>query len=195
MNWIDIALIIGLIGGALMGLRVGLLRAGFTAAGITVGFLIVGQVADDLAGWLGKYTTNESLATVFGYALTITVSTVLAVAAGMIVRKLVYALFLGWVDRLAGLALGLTASVVISAVAIVGIVNMVYSTEEPGEGQRASVLSQQEVQIKEILTESLEQSAIVPVFIDFIRPFPIGDLTFVPSDFRVIVDHFKEQLN
>ena len=195
MNWVDIALIIGLIGGAFMGLRIGLLRAGFTAAGITVGFLIVGQAADDLAGWLGKYTTNESLANVFGYTVTITVSTVLAVAAGMIVRKLVYALFLGWVDRLAGFALGLTASVVISAIAIVGIVNMVYNSEESGDGQRASVLAEQEAQVKEILAESLEQSAIVPVFIDFIRPFPIGDLAFVPSDIRVVVDHFKEQIN
>ena len=195
MNWLDIALIIGLIGGAFMGLRIGLIRAGFTAAGITVGFLIVGQASDDLAGWLGRYTTNESLATVFGYAVTITVSTVVAVVAGMIVKKLVYALFLGWVDRLAGFALGLTASVVISAIAIVGIVNMVYSSEEPGDGQRASVLAQQEAQIKEILTESLEQSAIVPVFIDFIRPFPIGDLAFAPADFKVVVDHFKKQMN
>ena len=195
MNWLDIALIIGLIGGAFMGLRIGLIRAGFAAAGITVGLLIVGQASDDLAGWLGKYTTNESLATVFGYAVTITVSTVLAVAAGMIVRKLVYALFLGWVDRLAGFALGLTASVVISAIAIVGIVNMVYSSEESGDGQRASVLAKQEAQVKEILTESLEQSAIVPVFIGFIRPFPIGDLAFVPSDIRVVVDHFKAQMN
>ena len=195
MNWLDIALIIGLIGGAFMGLRIGLIRAGFTAAGITVGFLIVGQAADVLAVWLGKYTTNESLANVFGYAVTITVSTVLAVAAGMIVRKLVYALFLGWVDRLAGFALGLTASVVISAIAIVGIVNLVYSSEEPGDGQPASVLAAQEAQVKEILTESLEQSVIVPVFIDFIRPFPIGDLAFVPSDIRVVVDHFKKQMN
>ena len=195
MNWLDIALIVGLIGGAFMGLRIGLIRAGFTAAGITVGFLIVGQTSDGLAGWLGKYTTNESLATVFGYGVTITVSTVLAVVAGMIVKKLVYALFLGWVDRLAGFALGLTASVVISAIAIVGIVNMVYSSEEPGDGQRASVLAKQEAQVKEILTESLEQSAIVPVFIDFIRPFPIGDLAFAPSDFKVVVDHFKEQMN
>ena len=195
MNWLDIALIIGLIGGAFMGLRIGLIRAGFTAAGITVGFLIVGQAADDLAGWLGRYTTNESLATVFGYAVTITVSTVVVVVAGMIVKKLVYALFLGWVDRLAGFALGLTASVVISAIAIVGIVNMVYSSEEPGDGQRASILAKQEAQIKGILTASLEQSAIVPVFIDFIRPFPVGDLAFAPADFKVVVDHFKEQMN
>jgi len=74
MNWLDIALIIGLIGGAFMGLRIGLIRAGFIGAGITVGFLIVGQTADDLAGWLGKYTTNESLATVFGYDAPITVA-------------------------------------------------------------------------------------------------------------------------
>ena len=72
---------------------------------------------------------------------------------------------------------------------------MVYSSEEPGDGQRASVLAEQEALVKEILTESLEQSAIVPVFIDFIRPFPIGDLAFAPSDFKVVVEHFKEQLN
>ncbi len=195
MNWLDIALIIGLIGGAFMGLRIGFIRAGFTAAGITVGFLIVGQAADDLAGWLGRYTTNEPLATVFGYAITITVTTVLGIVAGLIVKKLVDALFLGWVDRLAGFALGLTASVVISAIAIVGIVNMVYSPEAPGDGERVSVLAQQEAQVKEVLAESLEQSAIVPVFIDFIRPFPIGDLAFVPSDIGVVVDHVKEQMN
>ena len=195
MNWLDIALIIGVIGGAFMGLRIGLIRAGFTAAGITVALLIIGQAADDLAGWLGKYTTNASLATVFGYAVTITVSMVVATAAGMIVQKLAYALFLGWVDRLAGFALGLTASVIIFAIGIVGIVNLVYSPEAPGVGQLPSVLAQQEAQVKGMLTESLEQSAIVPVFIDFIRPFPIDDLAFVPSDIRVVVDHFKEQMN
>ena len=58
MNWLDIALIIGLIGGAFVGLRIGLIRAGFTADGITGGFSIVGQDCDVPDRGVGTYGRN-----------------------------------------------------------------------------------------------------------------------------------------
>ena len=134
MNWLDFAIITTVAAGALVGMRVGFLSATITALGVMLGLILVGQVRGDVTTWLAKYLSDESLATVFSYVLTVGVSVALAVFVAIVVKKLVYSVLPSWPDRLSGLALGLVASVVISAVAITGMVNVVYNFEIPSEG-------------------------------------------------------------
>ena len=47
MNWLDLAIIITVIGGTFFGLWIGFVRAAFTALGIIVGILVAGMVTDN----------------------------------------------------------------------------------------------------------------------------------------------------
>ena len=192
MNWFDWVLVATVIAGSLLGIRIGFIRAAFTALGVMAGVLVVGQITDNVADWLANYTSNEGLTTVLGYALTISVSVALAAVAAVVVRKLVYALFLGWADRLAGLAVGLVASVAISAVAIVSLTDLAGSFEVPSERLQGTVVAVQANQAKEKLAEALGRSALVPTFVGLADSFTTSDLAFVPSDLGAAVDDLKQ---
>lgn len=195
MNWFDWVLVATVIAGGLLGIRIGFIRAAFTALGVMAGVLMVGQVTDNVADWLANYTSNEALTTVLGYALTISVSVALAAVAAVVVRKLVYALFLGWADRLAGLAVGLVASVAISAVAIVSLTDLAGSFEVPSERLQGTVVAVQANQAKEKLAEALGRSALVPTFVGLADSFTTSDLAFVPSDLGAAVNDLKQGVN
>ena len=50
MNWLDLVFI-GIVGvSAFVGLKIGLIRAGFTALGLVVGSIVGGQLSDDIGG-------------------------------------------------------------------------------------------------------------------------------------------------
>ena len=192
MNWFDWVLIAMVVAGGLAGIRIGFIRAALTALGVLAGVLMVGQVTDQVANLLANYTSNETLTTVLGYALTISVSLALAAVAAFAIRKCVYALFLGWADRLAGLAVGLLVSVVISAAAIVSLADLARSFEVPSEGLPGTVVAAQANQAKEKLAEALGQSALVPTFVGLADSFTTSDLAFVPSELGAAVDDLKQ---
>lgn len=191
MNWFDWVLIAMVVAGGLAGIRIGFIRAALTALGVIAGVVMVGQVTDHVADWLANYTSNETLTTVLGYALTISVSLALAAVAAVIVRKCVYALFLGWADRLAGLAVGLVASVAISAAAIVSLADLASSFEVPSERLQGTVVAVQANQAKEKLAVALGRSALVPTFVGLVDSFSTSDLAFVPSDLGAAVENLK----
>ena len=195
MNWFDWVLIAMVVAGSLAGIRIGFIRAALTALAVIAGLVMVGQVTDHVADWLANYTSNETLTTVLGYALTISVSLVLAAVAAVVVRKCVYALFLGRADRLAGLAVGLVASVAISTAAVISLGDLVYSPELPREGLLGAVVAMQANQAKEKLAGALGRSALVPTFVGLVDSFTTSDLAPVPSDFGAAVENFKPRAN
>jgi len=195
MNWFDWVLIGMVVAGGLAGIRIGFIRAALTALGVIVGVVMVGQVTDHVADWLANYTSNETLTTVLGYALTISVSLALTAVVAVILRRCVYALFLGWADRLAGLAVGLVASVVISTAAIVSLTDLARSFEAPSEGLQETVVAVQANQAKEKLAKVLGQSALVPTFVGLADSFTTSDLAFVPSDLGAAVDNLNQGAN
>jgi len=195
MNWFDLVLVAAVIAGGLLGVRIGFIRAALTAVGVMAGVVMVGQVTDPVADWLANITSNGTLTTVLSYALTISVSLALAAVATVVVRRFVYALFLGWADRLAGLAVGLVASVAISAVAIVSLADLAHSYELPSERLEGTVVGVQANQAKENLAAALGQSALVPTFLGLVDSFTTSEMAFVPSDFGSAVDNLKQGAN
>ena len=64
MNWLDLVFI-GIVGvSAFMGLKIGLIRAGFTALGIFVGSILGGQLSDDIGGLLSGIDSDSAVANV-----------------------------------------------------------------------------------------------------------------------------------
>ena len=197
MNWLDFVLIAIPILGAFVGMGMGLIRAAFAGVGVLVGVLLAAQLSDDVGTWFAGYLPSDTLVTVIAYALIIMVALVVATIVAILVRKIVSLLFLGFVDRLGGLAMGLLAGAAISGAAIVGLAQLTYNSGIP-EGGLAAVLLEstapQVVEAKHKLEDALTGSVLVPTFIGVTDALPANALGFVPSDFRVALDILEQKV-
>ena len=195
MNWLDFAIIITLAVGAIFGIRTGIIRAGFAAAAIIFGMVILGEVTRYAGVWFGDYVEDAAVIRIIGYAMTFVLSVSIAAVSAMVVRKCVYTLFLGWTDRIAGLALGLVVAVGISTGAIVTMANLAEDHVEAAEGQGAAVWEStwQEYGFSEEMANALGESSLVPAFSFVIDSVPVS-LDFIPSDFRLAVENPRQAL-
>ena len=191
MNWLDIVIVIIIGVSAYMGLKMGVIRAGLTALGIFVGSILGGQLSDDVGGWFSGIDSDSALATVISYAIIISVCLLAAAIASVILRKVAYVLFMGWADKLAGVALGLAAGAVISAAVIMGMANLTYSSEVGDELAGKFLDSTLDTErAKKQLENGLTQSTLVGVFVDIV---PASTLWFVPSNFKIALDVLDRQ--
>ena len=193
MNWLDFAIIITLAVGAIFGIRTGIIRAGFAAAAIIFGMVILGEVTRYAGVWFGDYVEDAAVIRIIGYAMTFVLSVSIAAVSAMVVRKCVYTLFLGWTDRIAGLALGLVVAVGISTGAIVTMTNLAEDHVEAAEGQGAAAWEStwQEYGFSEEMANALGESSLVPAFSFVIDSVPVS-LDFIPSDFRLAVENLRQ---
>ena len=200
MNWMDLVFIGGITIGALLGMWVGLIRTAFALVALIVGTLLVIHLRDNVAGLLAEHVSSETLAAALGYAVTISIVFAGFYLAASIVRKIVYKLFLGWVDRLAGLAVGLIAAFVIFGVAIVGITEFGYSYELPRQGlagkllEKAPIVLESHERLRESLINTTNQSALVSLFMNATDWLPDGALDLVPPDFRTAMADLETQV-
>ncbi|MBC8280989.1 MAG: CvpA family protein, partial [Chloroflexi bacterium] len=174
---------------AYMGLKIGLIRAGFTAIGVFVGTVLGGQLSDDIGGLFGGIDSDSAAATVISYALIITVCLVGAAAVSMVLRKVISVLLMGWADKLAGAALGILIGAGISAGIIMGMANLTYSAEvgdELAEKVLNSTLDTDKA--KKRLEGGLTGSTLATTFVDMIDIVPSSTLWFVPTNFKSALD-------
>ncbi len=194
MNWLDLVFI-GIVGvSAFMGLKIGLIRAGFTALGIFVGSILGGQLSDDIGGLFSGIDSDSAVANVISYALIITICLVIAAAASLVVRKVLTILLMGWADKLAGGALGIAAGAVISAGVIMGMANLTYGAEVGDEIATKVLNSTLDTdRAKARLEEGLTHSALVDTFLDVVDVVPSSTLWFVPNNFRSALDILSQR--
>ena len=194
MNWLDLVFI-GIVGvSALMGLKIGLIRAGFTTLGIFVGSILEGQLSNDIGGLFSGIDSDSAVANAIFYALIITIFLVIAAAASLVVRKVLTILLMGWADKLAGGALGIAAGAVISAGVIMGMANLTYGSEVADEIATKVLNSTLDTdRAKARLEEGLTHSAIVDTFLDVVDVVPSSPLWFVPNNFRSALDILRQR--
>ena len=123
MNWVDIVILVLVVGLGFMGWRNGVIRWVFTLAGFIVGAVLAGRMYKDLASSVAVGDSEAVQQLVAFAAIFLVVMTVGWVAA-RILKTVMSVLLLGWVDSLAGLAVGaitgaFAATAIISAMGIV----------------------------------------------------------------------------
>lgn len=194
MNMLDLVLIVIIGISAVMGLKIGLVRAGFTALGIFVGSVLGGQLSDDIGGLLSGIDSDSAVAAVISYAVIITLCLTAAAAASVIVRKVLNLLLMGWADKLAGGALGIAAGAVIAAGIVMGMANLTYGPEI-GDEFATKVLNStlDSDKAKKRLEGGLTHSSFVKAFIDVVEVVPASTLWFVPSNFRDSLDVLSQR--
>ena len=195
MNWLDLALMASMATGALMGMWVGFIRGAFAVAAVFLGMVLVSNFRETATGLLADYVPSETLTAALGYAVTIGIAVAAAVIGAAIVRTIAYRLFLGWVDRLAGLAVGLAGAAVISATAVIGIAGLDYGNNFPGQGMAGTIFEKMPhaVEAKDTLLDSLRDSSLVSVLVKATGSLPEEALDRVPLDFLSVIDYLDQR--
>lgn len=113
MNWLDIVIIVvGVILG-FIGWRMGILQAVALVVGIGVGIVFASQFSAQGADILSTWIESPGMAKIVAYIVILVLTLVAATIVAGFARKILSFLLLGWVDRMAGLALGILATFVI----------------------------------------------------------------------------------
>ena len=195
MNWLDLALMASMATGALMGVWVGFIRGAFAVAAVFLGMVLVSNFRETATGLLADYVPSETLTAALGYAVTIGIAVAAAVIGAAIVRTIAYRLFLGWADRLAGLAVGLVGAAVISATAVIGIAGLDYGNNFPGQGMAGTIFEKMPhaVEAKDTLLDSLRGSSLVSVLVNATGSLPEEALDRVPLDFLSAIDYLGQR--
>ena len=106
MSWLDIAIIVIIGIAAFIGLRIGIIKAVLTLAGVIVGVILAGRFYVALAEKL-TFIPQETLARVVAFVIIlISVMLIASIIAGVL-KWLASIVLLGWVNRLGGALIGL----------------------------------------------------------------------------------------
>lgn len=123
MNWLDLVVLLAVVLPVFMGVRNGIVGTVFTIAGLIVGIFVARMFNNEIAGVLGNFIQNETVQNVGAFVLVIVVALVVAAVAARLVKTMLKFLFLGWIDNVAGGALGFVmgASLAVGVIQIVGL--------------------------------------------------------------------------
>jgi uncharacterized membrane protein required for colicin V production len=200
LNVLDIVLLVVLAGAAFQGLKIGLIGAAVNTASLIIGWMLAGQLSDEVGALFASSIGNDTIVTVISYVVIMALSLVVGKTAWKIIKPIVgLATFglVGTVDRVGGVALGLvTGFVVIGAIVIV-LARFTYDFELPDEGIAGTVADRiPRVQSTRDSVEGLLiGSAVVPTFVNVADALPASALGFVPSDFRGAFDILKSRID
>ncbi len=106
MNWLDIVIIIVLVGSVFAGWKNGLIRSVISLIGLVVGIKLAGIYYIDLAGRL-SFISGGTAARVVAFLLIFAAVMAVALLLGWILTKVVASLTLGWLNGLGGMVFGL----------------------------------------------------------------------------------------
>jgi membrane protein required for colicin V production len=106
MNWLDMAIIVILVVAAFIGLRIGIIKAVLTLAGVVLGVILAGRFYRALAESL-TFIPQETLARIIAFAVILIGVIVIAGVLAGVIKWLASIVTLGWVNRLGGAVMGL----------------------------------------------------------------------------------------
>ena len=193
MNWLDILLLAILVVGAILGMRLGLLGAAINAMALLIGWLVAGQLSDEVGGIFASSLSSDTIVTVLAYILIMALSLVLARIVWKVVRPIINLATLGVVgvaDRVGGIVVGAILGIMIASAIIIVLARFTYNFELPDTGITGGIAVQvpKVKDTKEAVEGALTDSATVPAFIDFTNALPGNALGFIPSDFKISLE-------
>lgn len=115
MNWLDIILIIALVGSAFIGLRLGIIKAVLSLVGLIVGVVLAGNFYEPVSSWFG-FISNDNAANIVAFILILVGVMLLAALLARLLKLAASITMLGWVDRIGGAVFGfLMGAILLSA--------------------------------------------------------------------------------
>ena len=187
MNWLDFVIGFVALVGLFIGWRVGLLGAIFNTLGVFVGIFLGAQFSDDISGWITEQGAADSIATVLSYVVIIIAVFAGAQMAKNAAKKMLSLVFLGWVDTLGSVAVGALLGFGLAGALILGLAR--FSSDLPTEGALGTIVEM--TGLRGSLQDTMVESSLIPVFIDFTDAIPGSALGFVPGDYRLALEQLE----
>jgi len=105
MSWLDIIILVIIVITTLIGLKVGIIKALLSMAGVVVGVILAGRYYVLLAEHL-TFIPQPSLAKLVAFVIILIVVMIIAAVLASLIKWVVSAILLGWVNRLGGAVFG-----------------------------------------------------------------------------------------
>ena len=106
MNWLDIIIIVVIAIAALLGLRIGIIKAVLSLAGLIVGVILAGRYYVPLSEQLA-FIPQANVAKVVAFAIILIGIMVMASVLAWLLKRITSIMMLGWVNRAGGAIFGL----------------------------------------------------------------------------------------
>jgi len=140
MNWLDIVIIIIIAISALIGLKIGLIKAVLSLAGLIVGVILARLYYVPLSEQL-TFISQETLAKVAAFAIIMIGVMIIAGILAMILKWITSLIMLGWVNRIGGAVFGAVLGVILCGTLLALWVNFFGAGETITNSSLASILS------------------------------------------------------
>jgi membrane protein required for colicin V production len=105
MNWLDIVILILIAVPTVTGLKIGIIKALFTVVGMIVGVVLAGRFSESLGGVL-TFISDPGWAKIAAFAIILIAVMIIASVLAVVIKWVISAVLLGWVNRLGGAVLG-----------------------------------------------------------------------------------------
>ena len=200
MNVLDWVLVVAFALTALWGYKTGFIDAALNAVTIYVALFLSGLFAGRVLSLITDEVESQAVATAIGYVIIFAGVFIASRIVFSIIKKALKITFMGWVDNLGGIVIGLVAGVLIAGGVMTVAARYTYVIEEDTLGQSASgieamiqnaALNYVETGTREKLDEALTESQIVPSLLG-LRSFVIE---FAPDDFGVALDILETRID
>ena len=195
MNWLDWVLLAIIAISALVGMKVGLIRAALSFVAMVIGWVFAGQISDKVGGIFDSSLSNDTIVTVTTYAVLMIIAIIISGFITKIIKPIMAIFTLGlssMVDKIGGLALGLMFGFAIVGVVIIAGARLTYDfdtsvLEDKLPGQVSDQLPKID-DVSEKLETALSESKIVETVVNVIDVLPAGALGLAPSDFGTAME-------
>lgn len=207
MNIFDWVLVAVFVVSALLGLKWGLVQSILNFVAIYVAMLVGAQIADGLVARVTDDVQNESVATAIGYVVIFLGVFIIAQIVGRIIRPMLTIIFLGWVDKLGGVVVGVLLGGILVIGAVTAMARVAYPQDEAilveieelasGNFEAAKERLYQELAERygrDALKEWLADSSLVPGVLDTKSKLPAKALGLVPGEFATALDTLEADL-
>lgn len=182
MSWVDVIVVIVIVGLALLGWRLGLVKAAFMAIGVFVGVVLGGALAGVVSEWLTGSIESKSIVDAAAYAIVgLVIFLVVQVVGGMLTKG-VKLVMLGPVNSLGGLAAGLLAGFIVGGVIVSLLARLTFVVPEHPLEQTLVV------DTRHGLESGLVSGKMPQVYIDMKNKLPGHALGMIPDDFNKALD-------
>ena len=105
MNWLDIVIIVNIAIPTLIGLRIGIIKAVLSLAGVIVGVILAGRYYVILSEQL-TFIPQENLAKIAAFAIILIGVMIITGVLASVLKWIASVVLLGWVNRLGGAIFG-----------------------------------------------------------------------------------------
>ena len=139
MNWLDIVIIVAIVVPTLIGLRIGMIKAALSLAGLIVGVIVAGRYYLPLSEQL-SFISQESVAKIAAFIIILVGILVIAGVLARLLKWTASVMMLGWVNHLGGAVFGLLLGAIFCGALLAIWVKFLGVTEAITESNLASIL-------------------------------------------------------